>query len=94
VHKTTKNRWRIATAGAREITFAYRVFSHEMTVRSNWVDADFALINGAPTFMTIAGDSGPRPHDVVLPVAARVETLGLWTTGASGHARAQPIPGA
>lgn len=66
VQKTTKNRWRIATAGAREITFAYRVFSHEMTVRSNWVDADFALINGAPTFMTIAGDTGPRAHDVLL----------------------------
>ena len=66
VQKTTKNRWRIAAAGAREITFAYRVFSHEMTVRSNWVDADFALINGAPTFMTIAGDAGPRAHDVLL----------------------------
>lgn len=66
VQKTTKNRWRIATGGAREITFGYRVFSHEMTVRSNWVDADFALINGAPTFMTIAGDTGPRAHEVVL----------------------------
>ena len=66
VQKTTKNRWRIVTGGAREITFAYRVFSHEMTVRTNWVDADFALINGAPTFMTIAGDTGPRVHDVLL----------------------------
>jgi predicted metalloprotease with PDZ domain len=66
VHKTTKNRWRIVTGGAREITFAYRVFSHEMTVRTNWVDADVALINGAPTFMTIAGDNGARVHDVLL----------------------------
>lgn len=85
VQKTTKNRWRIATGGAREIAFAYRVFSHEMTVRSNWVDADFALINGAPTFMTIAGDNGPRPHDVVLQLPAAWKTS---VTGLPAHPRA------
>src|SRR5918996_2658881 len=53
VDKAAKNRWRISTAGAREFTLKYRVFSHEMTVRSNWVEADFAMINGAPTFMSI-----------------------------------------
>ena len=58
VEKTSKNRWRIAAAGAREITLTYRVFSHEMTVRTNWVEADFALINGAATFMTLAPDAG------------------------------------
>ena len=47
----------------------YRVFSHEMTVRTNWVDADFAMINGAPTFITLLEHN--RPHDVtvVLPPA-------------------------
>lgn len=84
VQKTTKNRWRIATGGAREITFAYRVFSHEMTVRTNWVDADFALINGAPTFMTIAGDTGPRPHDVELQLPP---TWRPSVSGLPGHPR-------
>lgn len=85
VHKTTKNRWRIVTGGAREITFGYRVFSHEMTVRTNWVDADFALINGAPTFMTIAGDTEPRPHDVTLQLPP---TWQLSVSGLPGHPRA------
>jgi predicted metalloprotease with PDZ domain len=58
VEKTTKNRWRVATGGATEVSLSYRVFCHEMTVRSNWVDADFAMINGAPTFMTLAPERG------------------------------------
>jgi len=65
VEKPLKNRWRITTGGAREITVTYRVFSHEMTVRSNWVEAEFAMINGAPTFMSLAG-SVDRPHEVTL----------------------------
>ena len=36
-----------------------------MSVRTNWVDHDFALVNGAPTFLTLADDE-PRPHEVVL----------------------------
>src|SRR5512140_1634522 len=53
VDKTVKNRWTIATGGAREIKVTYRVYAHEMGVRSNWVDADFAMLNGAPTFLTL-----------------------------------------
>ena len=36
-----------------------------MSVRTNWIEADYALINGAPTFLTLA-DSQPRPHEVAL----------------------------
>jgi predicted metalloprotease with PDZ domain len=36
-----------------------------MSQRTNWVDARFAVINGAPTFMTLA-DSSSRPHEVAL----------------------------
>ncbi len=84
IQKTTKNRWRITTAGAREITLTYKVFSHEMTVRTNWVEADFAMINGAPTFMTLAKDAGStdpaynRPHDV------RLELPAGWKTSITG----------
>src|SRR5258708_28377150 len=58
--KTAKNRWRITTGGSRDVTVTYRVYSHEMTVRSNWVDADFAMLNGAPTYLTLV-ESGARP---------------------------------
>jgi predicted metalloprotease with PDZ domain len=93
IDKPRKNRWRIETGGAKEIRLTYRVYAHEMSVRTNWVEADFALINGAPTFMTIASDvAGPegpaymwpqqpkkRVHDVTieLPVAWKTSITGM-----------------
>src|SRR5215208_7006579 len=69
VEKADKNRWRVASGGAPAITVHYRVYAHEMSVRTNWVEASFALINGAPTFLTVA-DMTPRPHEVILNPAA------------------------
>jgi predicted metalloprotease with PDZ domain len=70
VEKTRKNRWRIQvpTPAPRTITVAYRVYAREMTVRTNWVDDSFAMLNGAATFLTLI-DGIARPHDVhlVLP---------------------------
>jgi predicted metalloprotease with PDZ domain len=77
VEKTAKNRWRIATGGAREVTVSYRVYSHEMTVRNNWVDTDFAMLNGAPTYLTLV-ETGARPHDV------RLELPAAWKTSVTG----------
>ena len=69
VDKSKKNHWRIATGGAPTITLTYRVYSREMSVRTNWVETDFALLNGAPTFITLA-DLSPRPHEVILNPAS------------------------
>jgi len=69
VDKSKKNHWRIATGGAPAITVKYRVYCREMSVRTNWVEADFALLNGAPTFITLA-DLSPRPHEVVINPAS------------------------
>ena len=77
IEKSAKNRWRITTGGASSVTVSYRLFAHEMSVRTNWVDADFALINGAPTFMTLT-DGVKRPHEVVLNLAA------TWKTSNTG----------
>ena len=55
IEKSDKNRWRVATGGAPSVTVKYRVYAREMSVRTNWVEADFAMINGAPTFMTLVG---------------------------------------
>ena len=78
IEKTAKNRWRIATRSAPRITVRYRVYSREMSVRTNWVDAGFALINGAATFLTRAG-AQDRPHDVkvVLPPGWKVAVTPL-----------------
>jgi predicted metalloprotease with PDZ domain len=88
IEKPVKNRWRIATGGAREFTLTYRVFSHEMTVRSNWVERDFAMINGAPTFLALVG-SLDRPHEVtlVLPPSWKLSISGMPKApdGAANH---------
>jgi len=65
VDKSKKNHWRIATGGAPSITLKYRLYCREMSVRTNWVESDFAMINGAPTFITLA-DLAPRPHEVII----------------------------
>ena len=65
IHKTAKNRWRISTDGADAIVVNYRVYGHEMSVRTNWIESGFALINGAPTFLTLT-DTDERPHEVTL----------------------------
>ena len=65
VENSRKNRWRIASEGAATVVISYRLYCREMSVRTNWVDDDFALINGAPTFLTLAGDLA-QPHHVRL----------------------------
>lgn len=69
VEKSRKNRWKITTGGARTITLRYKVYSREMTVRNNWVEAGFAMLNGAPTFVTLP-DGGKRPHEVKVELPA------------------------
>jgi predicted metalloprotease with PDZ domain len=65
VTKSAKNRWVVATGGADFILLTYRVYGREMSVRTNWIESAFALINGAPTFLTRA-DSHARPHEVTV----------------------------
>ena len=77
VQKPVKNRWRIATGGAAEFTLTYRVFSHDMSVRSNWVDADFAMLNGAPTFITLLEHDRPHHVALVLPPVWKVSVSAL-----------------
>jgi predicted metalloprotease with PDZ domain len=81
VEKTAKNRWRITTAGLRSgqgggssiVIVSYRVYGREMSVRTNWIESEFAFLNGAPTFLTLAGPSTrlgasdtSRPHEVTI----------------------------
>jgi predicted metalloprotease with PDZ domain len=86
VEKTDKNRWRVATAGATSATVKYRVYAREMSVRTNWVEADFAMINGAPTFLTLA-DGAARPHEVVIEPAPgwRVSMTALPESAGGAH---------
>jgi predicted metalloprotease with PDZ domain len=90
VVKSTKNRWKIATGGAQSVTLRYKVYSREMTVRNNWVESAFAMLNGAPTFITLV-ERAARPHDVrfELPAAwKKVETALVPVSGSPNSFRA------
>ncbi len=80
VEKSRKNRWRVATAGADRIDVSYQIYGREMSVRTNWIEADFAMLNGAPTFLTLADDATARPHDV------RLELPDPWSRSVTGLA--------
>jgi predicted metalloprotease with PDZ domain len=79
IDKTRKNHWRITTGGAPEVIVTYRVYSREMSVRNDWVDEKFALMNGAQTFMTLLEPHATRPHEVqiVLPAQWKISITGL-----------------
>jgi predicted metalloprotease with PDZ domain len=82
--KSRKNRWRVETDGASEILFRYRVYCREMSVRTNWLEDSFALLNGAPTFVTLARClSGP--HEV------RLELPPQWKTAITGLPETAPL---
>jgi predicted metalloprotease with PDZ domain len=91
VEKTRKNRWRITTGNATTVTIKYRLYAHELSVRTNWVDDPFAVINGAATFVTLV-EQVARPHDVriVLPSAWKQTMTGLPSVpdGQAHHYRA------
>lgn len=72
VAKSRKNRWTVAAGGAAEIVVRYRLYAREMSVRASFVDAGFALLNGAATFLTRVDDGLPAavPHRVALELPA------------------------
>jgi len=80
--KCRKNRWRAETGGAAEIRVTYRVYCHEMSVRTNWVEDGFALLCGAATFITVA-DAPGLAYDVQLelPAGWKASATGLDETG-------------
>jgi predicted metalloprotease with PDZ domain len=69
VEHPRKNRWRIDPHGASTVVLSYRVTCDERSVTTNFVGDDYAVLNGAPTFITLA-DRTPRPHEVRLELPA------------------------
>jgi len=80
VEKTRKNRWHITTNGVRTVWVRYRVYAHEMSVRTNWVDDELAIVNGAATFITLLETPSRRAHEVRLILPR------TWAKSVSGMA--------
>lgn len=53
LEKIEKNRWLVQTNAQPLIMVRYRLYCREMSVRTNWVEKDWALLTGAATFLTV-----------------------------------------
>lgn len=51
--KTRKNRWLVETNNVDTVKVSYRLYCNEESVRTNFVNHEYAVLNGAPTFITI-----------------------------------------
>ncbi len=51
VQKVNKNTWRVHNGDIQNISIQYSVYAYELTVRTSFVDADFAALNGASIFL-------------------------------------------
>jgi predicted metalloprotease with PDZ domain len=70
VEPIRKNRWRIQTRGAAKVVVSYRLTCEQSSVTTNYVGNDLAVINGAPTFITLV-EQARRPHEVRLEMPPR-----------------------
>jgi predicted metalloprotease with PDZ domain len=74
IDKIAKNRWRVDTsADDGSVVVRYRLYAREMSVRTNFVDPELALVAGAATFMT-SDDAAGSPSEV------RLELPPGWTS--------------
>jgi predicted metalloprotease with PDZ domain len=65
VEHPQKNRWRIQTGGAAKVVLSYRLTCKQVSVTTNYVGNDLAVLNGAATFITLA-ENARRGHEVRL----------------------------
>ncbi|MDQ3364836.1 MAG: PDZ domain-containing protein [Myxococcota bacterium] len=94
--KQDKTTWRIDAAGARELVVRYAVYGHDLTVRTNHIDADHAFLHGPATFLYPAHLREcavevelAAPAGWTLTTAMAWEPTALAPTGASATA---PVP--
>ncbi len=86
VTKVSKNRWRVANGGA-PVRVSYSLYCHELSVRTDFVEPGFALLNGAATYLVPAADHGPAPA----AYEVRLEMPSAWPLALSSLE--SPSPG-
>ena len=91
VEQPQPNYWRVHTGGAATFTLTYELQCTQRSVTGNSVGPDMAVLNGAPTFITLA-DPAPRQHDVQLELPAgwhhTATSLAAAPDGQPNHYRA------
>jgi predicted metalloprotease with PDZ domain len=70
-----KHRFRVESAGARRVVVRYRVFAHELSVRTSHLDGTHGFFNGAGVLLYVEGRERERHElEVVPPPSWRVAT--------------------
>ncbi len=64
-HKTSKNHWLIDNPTGDRVTFHYRLYANDLTVRTNHLDSTHGYFNGAATFLYLPGRM-QEPIDVTI----------------------------
>ncbi|MCR9296788.1 MAG: hypothetical protein NXI32_29115, partial [bacterium] len=85
IRKQSKNEWQVETDSTDPIQVHYRVYCNEMSVRTNFVDAEFAILNGAATFLTCR-ERMEAQHQVTLEFGNR------WQQSVSSMRRSADKP--
>ncbi|MEM0926900.1 MAG: hypothetical protein AAGJ83_12740, partial [Planctomycetota bacterium] len=67
--KTRKNRWTLETQSGQPYRLRYRLYCNEVSVRTNFTNHYFAVLNGAATFLTPI-ESLATPYEVRLKLPA------------------------
>ncbi|HTM20098.1 MAG TPA: PDZ domain-containing protein [Kofleriaceae bacterium] len=79
VTKVDKQTWRVQTGGAAELVVRYRVYGHDLSVRTNHIEGTHAFLHPAATYLWIEA-LRHQPHRV------EVDAPAGWTV-ATGLAR-------
>jgi len=90
--KSAKNRWEVTAASTGRVVVTYRLYAHELSVRTNWVEEGLAFLTGAATFLTVRGrEAVPHRISVELPLGWE----DVWTAMEPASPEGQPAePGA
>lgn len=85
IEKVDKNRWTVQTGGQDVVRVRYTVYCREMSVRSNFVDHDLGMLNGASTFLVDA-NALDRPVKVALELPEQWPKVATGLDPAEGAA--------
>ena len=75
-----KHRWLISTDGCDCVCVRYRLYAREMSVRTNWVERDYAFLTGAAAFPFVRGREDR-------PVMVRLQLPHQWANVATSLVR-------
>lgn len=67
LRRAGKNRWGLSGEVGQYVCVSYQLYCREMTVRTNWIESDYAFLTGAATFPFLVDYEGGYQVQLELP---------------------------